>query len=189
MRKVFLLLIISLITCTLGSCKYYDSVYEESQDDDVYDSEDNSEIYNEFGKERWDWDDSDGDECALKVIDCFINKDSETLKEMFCSRAKIDPDFDKKIEEAFEFIDGNIISYDDYIACDSGVEYDEGKVVERYYGPSIKNIKTDAQRTYNLYFDLYTVYDKDEEKVGITSLTIYERERKDSRYTLGLPSP
>lgn len=183
MRKGLMLPIVLLITCSLGSCKYYDPVNESGQTDNI------NEIYSKLGNERWDWDDSDGDECALKVIDCFINKDSETLKELFCSRAKNSVDFDKQIDEAFEFIDGNIISYNDYFPTDSSTSYDEGKLVEKYYGPTINNIKTDAQRTYNLYFDLYTVYDKDKGKVGITSLTIYERERKDSRYTLGLPPP
>ncbi|MCM1525045.1 MAG: DUF5104 domain-containing protein, partial [Ruminococcus sp.] len=125
------------------------------------------------------------DECALKVIDCFINKDSETLKELFCSKVKNKVDFDEQIDEAFEFVKGNIISYDDHITSSSSVDYDEGKLVKRHYGPSIKNIKTDAKRTYKLYINLYTVYDKDEEQVGITSLTIYENE--DSEYRLGLP--
>lgn len=188
MRKGLMLLIVSLITCMFGSCKYYDPMYESGQDDNVYDNEYNNEIYNKIGNERWIWDDSVGDECALKVIDCFINKDSETLKEMFCSRAKIDPDFDKQIDEAFEYINGNIISYDDYIPSASSANYDEGKLVERFYSPRIKNIKTDAKRTYKIVINLYTVYDKDEERVGINSLTVRENS-EDSVYRLGLPPP
>ncbi|MCM1509070.1 MAG: hypothetical protein NC177_18320, partial [Ruminococcus flavefaciens] len=89
MRKGLIPFAVSLIICTLGSCKKYDEPVNESGGRDKYNI---GEIYNEvgklydgleknkseLGKERWDWDDSVGDECALKVIDCFINKDSET---------------------------------------------------------------------------------------------------------------
>lgn len=184
MRKVLMLLILSLITCTFSSCKYYDPVYEESQDDNISDTEINSGI----GKERWLWDDSVGDECALKVINCFINKDSGTLKELFCRKAKKDPDFDKQIDKAFEYINGNIISYDDYIPSCSSTAYDEGKLVEAFFSPRIKNIKTDAKRTYKIVINLYTTYDKDEERVGINSLTVRENS-EESVYRLGLPPP
>ncbi len=186
MRKALIPLMVSLIAYTFSSCKYYAPVPENSQDDNIYTTV-TTEIHNDFAKERWDWDDSEGDECALKVMDCFINKDSETLKEMFCSKAKIRPDFDEQINEAFEFIDGNIISYDDYIISCSSVSYDDGKLVERYYGPIIRNVKTDTQRTYKLYVNLYTVYNKDEGRIGINSFSIYEDESNE--HTVGLPAP
>jgi len=184
MRKALIPLIVSLIAYTFSSCKYYAPVPENIQDDNIYTTV-TTEIHNDFAKERWDWDDSEGDECALKVMDCFINKDSETLKEMFCSKAKIRPDLDEQISEAFEFIEGNIISYDDYIASYDEVAYEEGKVVERCYVPIIDDIKTDKKRTYKIVISLYTVFNEDEGRVGITSLTIYENE--DNAYRLGLP--
>jgi len=184
MRKALIPLMFSLIAYTFSSCKYYAPVPENIQDDNIYTTV-TTEIHNDFAKERWDWDDSDGDECALKVMDCFINKDSETLKEMFCSKAKIRPDFDEQINEAFEFIDGNIISYDDYIASMDEVAYEEGKAVERYYVPIIDDIKTDKNRTYKIAIRLYTVFDEDEGRVGITSVTI--RENDDNIYRFGLP--
>ena len=184
MRKALIPLMISLIAYTFSSCKYYAPVPESSQDDNIYTTV-TTEIHNDFAKERWDWDDSEGDECALKVMDCFINKDSEALKELFCSKAKIRPDFDEQINEAFAFIDGNIISYDDYIAGSNEVAYEEGKAVERYYGSIIDNIKTDKNRTYKITINLYTVLDEDKGRVGITSLTI--RENTDNAYRLGLP--
>lgn len=185
MRKALIPLMFSLIAYTFSSCKYYAPVPENIQDDNIYTTV-TTEIHNDFAKERWDWDDSEGDECALKVMDCFINKDSETLKEMFCSKAKIRPDFDEQINEAFEFIDGNIISYDDYIASMDEVAYDEGKVVRKYHAPVTDHIKTDKNRTYKITINLYTVLDKDEGRVGITSLTV--RENKDNAYRVGLPA-
>ena len=173
MRKALIPLMVSLIAYTFSSCKYHAPAPESSQDDNIYTTV-TTEIYNDFAKERWDWDDSDGDECALKVIDCFINKDSETLKEMFCSRARNIPDFDEHINEAFAFIDGNIISYDDYIASCSEVAYEEGKLVERYYGPFVDNITTDKNKVYTMNISLYAVYEKDNGYVGVSSIVICE---------------
>lgn len=172
MRKGIMLLIILLLTYTLGSCKYYDPVNERAREDSVYNSEYNDEIYNEIGKERWDWDDSPAEEYAVNVMDCFINEDVEGLKNLFCERVNYGNYLDEEIPKAFEFIDGNIISYDDDISCTSSVAYDEGKVSERYYGPFVDNITTDKNKVYTMNIGLFTVYEKDDRYVGVDVIVI-----------------
>ena len=42
-----------------------------------------------------------------------MNKDKEGLKSVFSNHIEETHDLDKEIDEFFEFIDGNIISYDE----------------------------------------------------------------------------
>ena len=121
MRKALIPLMISLIAYTFSSCKYYAPVPENSQDDNTY----NEEFYNEIGKGRWIWDDSEGEECGLKVIDCFMNKDSETLKDLFCNYVKNTHDLDSEIDEAFGVIKEDIVSCGKF-RIGSSDSFDEG---------------------------------------------------------------
>ncbi|MDE7295421.1 MAG: DUF5104 domain-containing protein, partial [Oscillospiraceae bacterium] len=139
---------------------------------DSVQGEKNVYVYEEIGKERWGWDDSPSEECAVNVMDCFINEDVEGLKKLFCYKVNHGTDLDKEITEAFEFIDGNIISYDDDSSCTSRVAYDEGKAVERYYCPFVDNITTDKNKVYTMNIGLYTVYEKDDGYVGVDAIVI-----------------
>ena len=46
------------------------------------------------------------------IIDCFINKDGETLYSLLSPNAKNFPNVKEQIQEAFNYIDGEIISYE-----------------------------------------------------------------------------
>ena len=169
MRKLIISMILAFVLFTFRSCEY-DNMPDNRSESDSVQSEKN--VYEEIGKERWDWDDSPAEEYAVKVMDCFINEDVEGLKKLFCEKVNHGTDLDEEITEAFEFIDGNIISYDDDISCSSRVAYDEGKVSERYYGPFVGNITTDKNKVYTMNISLYTVYEKDDRYVGVDAIVV-----------------
>ena len=171
MRKLIISMIFALLMFMFRNYKY-DNVPDNGSKSDSVQGEKIVYVYEEIGKERWGWDDSPGEECAVNVMDCFINKDVEGLKNLFCEKVNHDTDLEKEITEAFEFIDGNIISYDDDISCTSRVAYDEGKVSERYYGPFVGNIKTDKNKEYAMNIGLYTVFEKDDGYVGVAAIVI-----------------
>lgn len=167
MRKGLMLLIVSLLMYTFSSCKYYDSVHESGQDDNIY----NTEIYNEIGKERWDWDDSEGEECGLKVIDCFINKDSETLKDLFCNYVKNTHDLDSEIEEAFGVIKEEIVSYDKF-RIGSADSFEEGVRVYADISCTVP-VKTSDDEEFEICIFSYIENSEKPNLVGLKMISIY----------------
>lgn len=167
MRKCLILLIVPLITYTFSSCENYDSVYERSKDDNVY----NDNFYNEVGKGRWISDDLEGEECGLKVIDCFINKDSETLKNLFCNYVKNTHDLDSEIEEAFGAIKEEIVSYDKF-RIGSVDSFEEGVRVYADISCTIP-VKTSDDEEFEICIFSYIENSERPNLVGLKMVSIY----------------
>lgn len=52
------------------------------------------------------------DEMRNSIMDGFTKRNAGTLKELFCDKTKNTHNLDEEIQAAFEFIKGNIVSYD-----------------------------------------------------------------------------
>jgi hypothetical protein len=60
-------------------------------------------------------------ERQTEIMECFINKDAETIKSFFSEYViETYPDIDTQIDEAFNFLDGEIVSYDEPFSSASG---------------------------------------------------------------------
>ena len=106
-------------------------------------------------------------EYQTEIMECFINKDGETLKGFFSEYVLENyPDIDTQIEAAFDFLDGEIVSYDEPFTSGAG------SLEKKDYGATTRNIITDKGTKYAIGFKGWYAYDKEPDKVGITVITI-----------------
>lgn len=100
-------------------------------------------------------------EQAEVILECLKTGEKEELKALFCEEVKNTHDLDKEIQEAIEFIDGEIIDDGTMIGMSKGGEsISDGVTVKLDIHPSIIDLRTDAQNTYLIFFDTYLIYDE-----------------------------
>ncbi len=106
-------------------------------------------------------------ERQTEIMECFINKDGETLKSFF-SEYVIEnyPDLDTQIEASLDFLDGEIVSYDEPFPSACGSREEKG------YGAKTRNIITDKGTEYTIGFKGWLTNDKEPHKVGVTLIGI-----------------
>lgn len=107
-------------------------------------------------------------ELQNSIMICFVNKDKDTLKSYF-SQYEIDTctELDSQIDEAFKFIKGKIISYDDNpksSAC--------GSSERKSYGATTYNIITDKNTIYKIDFYGWLTNNQEIDKVGVINIRI-----------------
>ena len=123
-------------------------------------------------------------EYSEEVLRCFDERDAEGLKALFCERVQNSSDFDKEIEKAMGFFEGNIVSYNDYFRGREGEAINDGKITDKHFVPVITDIKTDTNATYQITFHFYTIYADDDQRIGITTFVI-ANENTDSVCEIG----
>ncbi len=106
------------------------------------------------------------------IIEYLNNEDLDGLKSLFSLNTTNSHDLDAEIKEVFEFIDGSIISYDDFSTGSSSESVRDGRQVLLTASPKIKGVKTDSGKIYMIRFYVYFVCDEDENAVGIDALKI-----------------
>ena len=124
--------------------------------------------------------------CA-RILKCLSDGDKETLKDMFSPKAKRRKRLDKEIDKAMEFFEGKVEKYITNIDGGDEIEVDKGKTT--FYSKSllIRDIQTDAGKTYTIYGLYYRVNDKDPESIGLSYISIYDYTDRDP-YDLNAPS-
>ena len=107
-----------------------------------------------------------------KIIQCIKEENAEELKQMFCiTILDSNVDLDEQIENAFDFIDGEIVSYN-YLIGSESISVDEGKRTRYQIYPSIRNIKTNNNNEYTIYFYKYVICLENPNKEGISQIDI-----------------
>ncbi len=113
------------------------------------------------------------------IIEHIENKNSEGLKAMFCEKLKSRDNIDNEIEELFDFIDGEIVSYDTpYGSVQSKSATPKG-TEELGLDGDISNIKTSTGKIYVVTFYSYLINKEDEDSVGITTVSIFDEDTYD----------
>ena len=112
-----------------------------------------------------------------EIMGYVVKKDKEGLKSVFSKYVSDTHNLDKEIDEFFEFIDGEIVSYDEPDGDQTGGHYssDESRRI-RELGGKIKNIKTDKGKTYSISFMAYYVYNPNKDKVGIDGIGVIDED-------------
>ena len=112
-----------------------------------------------------------------EIMGYVVKKDKEGLKSMFSKYVTENYDLDKEIDEFFEFIDGEIVSYDEPDGDETGVvdSPDESGKIKRI-GGKIKNIKTSKGRNYSIYFNNYYLYNPNKDRVGMDSIGVIDED-------------
>ena len=108
-----------------------------------------------------------------KIAEAFIAKDKDALLELFCENSKMNSEIDSQIDEAFNYIDGNIVSYGSCGSTGSSASSRDGKVERLASGIVINDIQTDTNEYYYIHATDALIYDENEDYVGITTLKIY----------------
>lgn len=101
-----------------------------------------------------------------EIMDCIKSSDTASLKEMFCDELKNSDDFDQTLENALDFIDGEIISYEND-GGSGGREADWEDI-----RPAFTSVKTDKGKSYTINVSIYIKH-IDSDKLGIRYLDIW----------------
>lgn len=125
---------------------------------------------------------ADGKELCAEIIQCIKEADISGIEALFCEEVSDTHDLDTEIELAFGFIEGEILSHDNF-SIGSGDSTRDGKTVKSYVIPVIDNIKTDTGNSYTITFLSYLVLDDNDRMIGINYITI--RNQYDETITIG----
>ncbi len=144
----FVLLLISAILLLTG-CSVLDEIFNKTTSGE-------SKVPSTLAKER-----------QTEIMECFINKDGETLKSFFSEYVLENvPDLDTQIETALNFLDGEIVSYDEPFPVAMGSSE------RKFYGGVTENIITDKDTEYQILFHGWLTNDEKPKEVGVYCITV-----------------
>jgi len=108
-----------------------------------------------------------------EILKCLNEDDAEAFKNMFCNKIKASENFDNQIQDAFNFFEGKIVSYDDLIRADSdGKSWIDGKLSRVSTSGRVTNVVNDETKRYSIKFYNYLICTEDKDKEGISEVTI-----------------
>ena len=111
------------------------------------------------------------------IMEALKEKNKEKLKQGLAKALQNQENIDEEINNIINFIDGNIISYDDIgLASPGGGESDQEGLIFRKYSGWTRNIVTDTGKKYDLKFYNYYVNRNHEDYVGVIQVSIYDTE-------------
>ena len=114
-----------------------------------------------------------GGRMGREILQCFNEKDSEGLKELFCDYIKNTHDLDSEIEEAFAVIDKPIISYRPFQI--GGEEYRrEGVITKSWISSNIHNVTISEKEQYDVLFIANLVTGRGDVFIGVEKIAIYD---------------
>ena len=121
---------------------------------------------------------SHSDEISGIIIECFNDEDVEGMLEIFCPFVQEMDKLEDEINDAFDYIEGEIISYNSvYYGSDGSIQ--DGKWRIKRDQTEIREIITDRDETYIIKFSEYIIYNDDEQKEGV-----YFVQLRDSEYNV-----
>ncbi len=121
-----------------------------------------------------------------KIVEYINSEDEESLQSMFSKRALEEAeDFTEKAEQLFEFIDGDVISWEQPVNGAPGVStfYNHGKTVKEV--DSFYNIETETESYFFLLND-FPVDEENSNNEGINMLLVVREENHDDIYEEGI---
>ena len=122
---------------------------------------------------------------STQMIKCFKEKDSENLKSLFSQHVQGKYDLDTQIKEAFDFINGDIVSHDEPDGKSSGKSTDMLGTIYREIQGEVTSVKTDKGKTYGIYYFACRTYRYDKDYVGVYCILIASEDEEDSRIFIG----
>ncbi len=102
-----------------------------------------------------------------QIINCFENDDKNSMKKLMSDYIiEDDTQLDNEIEEALNFIDGKIVSYDEPFGDAMG-SHEKKECSGR-----VTNIITQNGTEYSISFTGWLIYDTDESKIGVEGIRV-----------------
>ena len=110
---------------------------------------------------------------AETIMEGIQNSDYESVQEIFSPYVKQRyPDLQSDIAELMGTIEGNIVSYDAVSQSSMGGHSDPDGWIEKAVKGTIRNVKTDTDKTYTIEFEGYAINRDKPEKVGVRYIAI-----------------
>lgn len=109
------------------------------------------------------------------VLGYIQEKNTDAIYDLLCEKLQNTPNINEQIEQTFDFIDGEIISYE-INNSSSNAQWGGGKSKINLYS-SCKQIKTHLNKEYQLIISYYDVNDFEPELVGIDYIAIVEKDQ------------
>lgn len=120
---------------------------------------------------------------AAGIIDAVRENDIQGIKELLCTKTREKNDIDEEIQKFIDFVEGDILSYDESIRIHSE-EYGVGAQSDYHkYRWTVEDIRTDAGITYEMNITEYSVNEKEPGLQGILKLNF--RDENGNSFTLG----
>jgi hypothetical protein len=116
------------------------------------------------------------------IVSYLQNKDTENLKNMFCEVSRQSPTLESEIENAFDFFDSKIISYDILVSSSEG-EYGDFKKL--FIHPHIVDITLENGKKFTMIYYEYLENTSYKDKIGISKISIYDETNNDKEYIIG----
>ena len=108
----------------------------------------------------------------LKLIECFDNKDKESIKAMFSVKTAKEFNLDSQVDKSFEIYNGKSVSYE----IDNGGIAGSAKTDDTYtfleYDGELKNIKMDNSKSFSIWVSRCVVNDDDSDEIGLTRIIL-----------------
>ena len=111
------------------------------------------------------------------IMEALKAKDKEKLKKVLAKAMQNQENIDEEIDNLMNFIDGNIVSYDDVeLAFPGEGKSDEDGWIYRVYDGETENIITDTGKKYKLKYYMYNVNRNHKDYEGIIQVILYDTE-------------
>lgn len=107
---------------------------------------------------------------AEEIVECFKTNDISTFEEMFCEEARNNNDLPLEIQNVFDCVKGEIISYE-YLDFGLVGSVQDGKYDKKEYN-ILLTVTTDKNEHYEIVFTRFFVNDFNPESIGIYQLSV-----------------
>lgn len=115
------------------------------------------------------------DEISEIIISCFDDKDVDKMKDIFCSYVQDMDNLEDEIEDAFDEVEGKVISYNSvYYGSDGSIR--DGKWKIKRDQTEIREIETDKGEEFIIKFSEYIIYDEDKDKEGVYFIQLRDKD-------------
>ena len=152
-KKIFIIMVLSIIVLNFSSCVFIP----------LFDNSDEQNVFTVKAQMKND---------CKEIIRCLEEKDSDTLKNMFCEKLLNNyENIDEDIEQAMVFFQGNITSYGNVLYGDDD-SFINGECVKFSASPIIDPITTDSGKEYSIVYNEHIIDVENPEKIGISYIEI-----------------
>ena len=100
---------------------------------------------------------------------------------MLCEKLQNTPNIKEQIEQTFDFIEGDVISYETTYASGNGKWSEDGKAKKVIFR-GCEQIMTPAGNEYLLLITCYDENDFEPELIGITEISLWGKKQGDTEY-------
>lgn len=126
------------------------------------------------------------DQTAEEIMEVIVDEDSKALFKFFASDIQDNRKEEtlEEIQQAFDFIDGKIVSYD-YHPIPGRRSQNYGNIDYFDSLPEFRNVTTDLGKIYIIECTYHYIWKKRPEREGLCYIKIYEKDNRENKVEIG----